>query len=57
MFQRLGAEYVLPVHHSTFRLSREPVDEPIRRFLDAAGKERWRVVATEIGTTWSIPTP
>jgi hypothetical protein len=43
------------VHHSTFRLSREPVDEPIRRFLDAAGTERWRVVATEIGTTWSIP--
>jgi L-ascorbate metabolism protein UlaG (beta-lactamase superfamily) len=57
MFQRLGAEYVLPVHHSTFRLSREPVDEPIRRFLDAAGKERWRVVGTEIGTTWSIPSP
>jgi L-ascorbate metabolism protein UlaG (beta-lactamase superfamily) len=55
MFQRLGAEYVLPVHHSTFRLSREPVDEPIRRFLDAAGKERWRVIATEIGTTWCLP--
>ena len=55
MFQRLGAEYVLPVHHSTFRLSREPVDEPIRRFLDAAGKERWRVVATEVGATWSMP--
>jgi L-ascorbate metabolism protein UlaG (beta-lactamase superfamily) len=59
MFQRLGAEYVLPVHHSTFRLSREPVDEPIRRFLHAAGKERWRVVGTEVGATWSIvaPTP
>jgi L-ascorbate metabolism protein UlaG (beta-lactamase superfamily) len=52
MFQRLGAEYVLPVHHSTFRLSREPVDEPIRRFLAAAGPERQRVVATEIGATW-----
>jgi L-ascorbate metabolism protein UlaG (beta-lactamase superfamily) len=57
MFRKLGAEYVLPVHHSTFRLSREPVDEPIRRFLDVAGKERWRVIATEIGTTWSIPSP
>lgn len=53
MFQRLGAEYVLPVHHSTFRLSREPVDEPIRRFLAAAGHERWRVIATEVGATWS----
>jgi L-ascorbate metabolism protein UlaG (beta-lactamase superfamily) len=55
MFRRLGAEYVLPVHHSTFRLSREPVDEPIRRFLAAAGTERWRVVASEIGATWSSP--
>jgi L-ascorbate metabolism protein UlaG (beta-lactamase superfamily) len=59
MFRRLGAEYVLPVHHSTFRLSREPVGEPIRRFLAAAGPERWRVVGTEVGATWSIvaPTP
>jgi L-ascorbate metabolism protein UlaG (beta-lactamase superfamily) len=58
MFQRLGAEYVLPVHHSTFRLSREPVDEPIRRFLDAAGTERWRVVGTQVGATWTrLPGP
>ena len=55
MFQRLGAEYVLPVHHSTFRLSREPTDEPIRRFLAAAGDERWRVVATQVGATWQSP--
>jgi L-ascorbate metabolism protein UlaG (beta-lactamase superfamily) len=57
MFKRLGATYVLPVHHSTFRLSREPVDEPIRRFLAVAGEERWRVVATDVGATWSIPSP
>jgi len=55
MFKALGAEYVLPVHHSTFRLSREPVAEPIRRFLAAAGDERWRVVASEIGATATIP--
>jgi L-ascorbate metabolism protein UlaG (beta-lactamase superfamily) len=54
MFQRLHAKYVLPVHHSTFRLSREPVDEPIQRFLEAAGSERWRVVGTEIGVTWTL---
>jgi L-ascorbate metabolism protein UlaG (beta-lactamase superfamily) len=54
MFRRLGAETVLPVHHSTFRLSREPTDEPIRRFLAAAGHEQWRVAATEIGGTWSL---
>jgi L-ascorbate metabolism protein UlaG (beta-lactamase superfamily) len=55
MFKALGAEFVLPVHHSTFRLSREPVDEPIQRFLTAAGDERWRVVLTEVGATWSRP--
>jgi L-ascorbate metabolism protein UlaG (beta-lactamase superfamily) len=54
MFRRLGAEYVLPIHHSTFRLSREPVDEPIQRFLAAAGNESWRVVGTEIGTSWTL---
>jgi L-ascorbate metabolism protein UlaG (beta-lactamase superfamily) len=55
MFRRLGAGWVLPVHHSTFRLSREPIDEPIRRFLAAAGPERWRVAVTEVGGTWTLP--
>ena len=51
MFKALGAEYVLPVHHSTFRLSREPLHEPIHRFLSAAGAEQWRVLTPEIGAT------
>jgi L-ascorbate metabolism protein UlaG (beta-lactamase superfamily) len=55
MFKALGAEYVLPVHHSTFRLSREPVDEPLERFMAAAGDEGWRVVGREIGATWELP--
>jgi L-ascorbate metabolism protein UlaG (beta-lactamase superfamily) len=56
MFRALDATYVLPIHHSTFRLSREPAEEPVRRFLEAAGAERWRVVLTEVGGTWSTPT-
>jgi L-ascorbate metabolism protein UlaG (beta-lactamase superfamily) len=55
MFRRLDARYVMPVHHATFRLSREPVDEPIHRFLAAADKERWRVATTQVGATWSFP--
>ena len=55
MFRSIGAEYVLPIHHSTFRLSREPVDEPLQRFLAAAGNDRWRVVCREVGATWSLP--
>jgi L-ascorbate metabolism protein UlaG (beta-lactamase superfamily) len=55
MFKELGAEYLLPVHHSTFRLSREPVEEPLERLLAAAGADRWRVVAAEVGASWTLP--
>ncbi len=51
----LGAQYVLPVHHSTFRLSREPMHEPVSRLLAAAGAERGRIVLTEVGQTWVHP--
>ena len=55
MSREMGAEFILPMHHSTFRLSREPSGEPIRRMLAAAGRERWRVAVTEIGETWTLP--
>jgi L-ascorbate metabolism protein UlaG (beta-lactamase superfamily) len=55
MFEALGARYLLPIHHSTFRLSREPMDEPMRRLVAAAGAERWRIVIREVGETWSLP--
>jgi L-ascorbate metabolism protein UlaG (beta-lactamase superfamily) len=56
MFRGLRARYLLPVHHSTFRLSREPVEEPLERLRAAAGAESWRIVAPEVGSTWSFPT-
>ena len=55
MARDMGATHIMPVHHSTFRLSREPTDEPLRRLLAAAGAEEWRVVAREIGETWTLP--
>lgn len=55
MFRALGATWMLPVHHSTFRLSREPLDEPVQRLLAAAGEERWRVLPTMVGATWTMP--
>ena len=55
MAREMGATYLLPIHHSTFRLSREPVGEPVERLLAVAGRERWRVALTEIGQTWSLP--
>jgi L-ascorbate metabolism protein UlaG (beta-lactamase superfamily) len=48
-----GAEHLLPVHHQTFRLSREPYFEPVERFLEAAGSHPDRVVTTRIGHEWS----
>ena len=54
MGREMGARYFLPMHHSTFRLSREPVAEPIQRLLAAAGPETWRVALTEVGQTWTL---
>ena len=48
-----GAEFLLPVHHQTFQLSREPYFEPVERFVEAAGSRPERVVATRIGHEWS----
>jgi L-ascorbate metabolism protein UlaG (beta-lactamase superfamily) len=48
-----GAESLMPVHHQTFRLSREPYYEPVERFVEAAGSRPERVVTTRIGQEWS----
>jgi L-ascorbate metabolism protein UlaG (beta-lactamase superfamily) len=44
-----GAEFVLPVHHRTFKLSNEPYGEPMERLLAASGSAEDRIVAREIG--------
>ena len=44
-----GADFILPVHHKTFELSREPGSEPIERLLRAAGSSPDRVALREIG--------
>jgi L-ascorbate metabolism protein UlaG (beta-lactamase superfamily) len=56
MFKQSGARYLVPIHWGTFRLSKEPMDEPMRRLLTAAGPESGRVVITQIGVAWSLPT-
>jgi L-ascorbate metabolism protein UlaG (beta-lactamase superfamily) len=49
-----GAEFVLPVHHQTFQLSREPKFEPIERLLSAAGPHPDRVCLREIGQEFHL---
>jgi len=47
-FLDLGAETMVPMHYNTFRLGREPMDEPLARLLTAAERagvlERVRVL-------------
>jgi L-ascorbate metabolism protein UlaG (beta-lactamase superfamily) len=55
MRREMNATYILPMHHSTFRLSREPIKEPIARLFAAARSEHWRIALTEPGETWTLP--
>ncbi len=35
-FVEMGAQYMIPMHFGTFKLSQEPVDEPVKRLLAGA---------------------
>lgn len=48
-----GGRYLLPMHHSTFKLSDEPMGEPMTRLLAAAGEQNGTVVARDVGQVWS----
>jgi L-ascorbate metabolism protein UlaG (beta-lactamase superfamily) len=50
-----GAEFIVPIHHQTFRLSAEPFLEPIDRFERALRDEPHRIALREIGATFVLP--
>jgi len=50
-----GAQFVMPVHHQTFRLSFEPFREPIERFENALRHQPERIALREIGETFMLP--
>lgn len=52
MHRMARGEYLLPMHHSTFKLSDEPMDEPMLRLLAAAGRDGHRVIGRELGEVW-----
>ena len=52
MFSAMNAARLLPVHHSTFELSDEHVDEPMRRLLSVAGDDHQRIVRADQGQLW-----
>ncbi|HZL38226.1 MAG TPA: MBL fold metallo-hydrolase [Tepidisphaeraceae bacterium] len=52
MADHCRADFILPMHHGTFRLSYEPTREPMERLLTAAGRDAERVIVREIGGDW-----
>src|SRR5271157_4750159 len=55
MFQQTGARYLIPIHWGTFKLSKEPMDEPMRRLAAAAGSDLDRIAIRQIGVAWTMP--
>ena len=54
MAQDAGSEFFLPVHHQTFRLSREPYFEPIERVHESAARHPDRVAVERIGQQFHL---
>ena len=55
MADEAGARFVMPIHHQTFKLSWEPMGEPIARFQAALAHDPQRIALTEIGQTFTLP--
>lgn len=55
MANAAGAHFIMPVHHQTFRLSFEPLREPIERFQAALQNAPERIALREIGETFVLP--
>ena len=50
-----GAEHFVPIHHQTFKLRSEPMDEPAARIRAAFAREPHRLLAVNVGETFRVP--
>jgi L-ascorbate metabolism protein UlaG (beta-lactamase superfamily) len=55
MAREAGARTIVPVHHETFRLSQEAMDEPARRLKVALAGEPPELLAVSVGETFQVP--
>ena len=49
------ADYIVPVHNQTFRLSDEPLNEPMERLEQALAHEPERIALKRVGETFVCP--
>jgi L-ascorbate metabolism protein UlaG (beta-lactamase superfamily) len=55
MAEQAGARYFVPIHHQTFKLSNEPMDEPARRLRALFSRDPRRLLAVDVGETFRVP--
>jgi L-ascorbate metabolism protein UlaG (beta-lactamase superfamily) len=53
MNAQAAGHWLMPIHHSTFKLSDEPMEEPMERMLAAAADQHARIVGRELGQLWT----
>jgi len=54
MANAAGARYIVPIHHSTFKLSDEPMTEPLERVKQALHREPERLTIQRVGETFTL---
>jgi L-ascorbate metabolism protein UlaG (beta-lactamase superfamily) len=54
MANQMNAELFVPIHHQTFKLSSEPLMEPLERLEEVAGRDSDRIVIRSIGEEFSL---
>ena len=54
MANAAGAKFIVPVHHQTFRLSEEPMNEPIERLTAALAAEPERLGLRQVGESLQL---
>jgi len=55
MAREAGARAFVPIHHETFKLSAEAMDEPAARLRAAFADEPHRLLAVSVGETFHVP--
>jgi L-ascorbate metabolism protein UlaG (beta-lactamase superfamily) len=55
MAREAGARAFVPIHHETFKLSSEAMDEPAARLRAAFADEPHRLLAVSVGETFKVP--